>query len=418
MIHEFKYFCHNSLVISRCLLGWSIHGNINRKGKVYVNNITKSEFVKNSNCNCDENLFNLMKQYFEIDSIGLNNESENFVNNDDRALDILNKTCRYVDGSWEVGLLWRDENMEFPNGRKNALHRLNILERKLDKDEAYADKYYREMDRLIDNGFAIKVQDILGAIWYLPHFGVVNINKPGKVRLVFDAAAEVDGISFNKLLLSGPDLLKSLVGILMRFRQFKYAIKADMKDMFLKVKIRKEDQNAQRFFWRGRNRIVQPEEYVMTSMLFGATSSPCSALYVKNVNANLFSDKYPKAANSLVHNIYMDDYLDSCESIDEARERVKQVIEINKHANWDMHSWASNDQTVFNELNNLEGNNPNQTSIIEGNLEKVLGLYWINSSDNFAFKLNTLKFSNNILNCIEKPTKRQCLSIIMSIFDQ
>ena len=70
----------------------------------------------------------------------------------------------------------------------------------------------------------------------------------------------------------------------------------------------------------------------MTSMLFGATSSPCSALYVKNVNANLFSDKYPKAANSLVHNIYMVDYLDSCELIDEARERVKQVIEINKHA--------------------------------------------------------------------------------------
>ena len=54
----------------------------------------------------------------------------------------------------------------------------------------------------------------------------------------------------------------------MRFRQHKYAIIADIKDMFLKIRIREEDRDAQRFLWRGRNRSTNPEEYVMSSMLF------------------------------------------------------------------------------------------------------------------------------------------------------
>ena len=50
--------------------------------------------------------------------------------------------------------------------------------------------YTKEMNRLIDNGFAMKVDNPLqGLVWCLPHFGVQNAKKPGKVRLVFDAAA-------------------------------------------------------------------------------------------------------------------------------------------------------------------------------------------------------------------------------------
>lgn len=38
--------------------------------------------------------------------------------------------------------------------------------------------------------------------------------KPGKIRVVFDPAVETDGVSLNKLLLSGPDLMNSLLGVL------------------------------------------------------------------------------------------------------------------------------------------------------------------------------------------------------------
>lgn len=103
------------------------------------------------------------------------------------------------------------------------------------------------MDRLIENGFAKKLINETNncRIRNSLHFGVLNINKPGKVRLVFDAAATTANISLNKLLLAGPNFLNLLSRVLMRFRQFAVAIEADIRDMFLKIKINRIDRNAQ-----------------------------------------------------------------------------------------------------------------------------------------------------------------------------
>ena len=64
--------------------------------------------------------------------------------------------------------------------------------------------------------------------WYLPHFGVTNVNKPGKVRIVFNAAAECEGTSLNKNLLQKSDQTNSLVGVLLRFR-CSIRLKLDLK---------------------------------------------------------------------------------------------------------------------------------------------------------------------------------------------
>ena len=46
--------------------------------------------------------------------------------------------------------------------------------------------------------------------WFLPRHSVTNINKPGKVRCVTNAASMFKGRSLNNDLLKGPDLLTSL----------------------------------------------------------------------------------------------------------------------------------------------------------------------------------------------------------------
>ena len=129
-------------------------------------------------------------------------------------------------------------------------------------------------------------------IWYLPHHTVQNPNKPGKIRRVANAASKYRGQSLNSNLLTGPDLLNSLLGILLRFRENPVAILADIESMFMQIVVKQEDQSAFRFLWSKNNLIMQ---YQFTRLIFGATCSPSMAIFVLNQCAKNNAENFPKA---------------------------------------------------------------------------------------------------------------------------
>lgn len=86
-----------------------------------------------------------------------------------------------------------------------------------------------------------------GKTWYLPHHGVFNPNKPGKIHIAFDCGAEFQGRSLNKDLLSGPDLTNQIVGVLTRFREEEIGIMADIQSMYYQVFIPKDQRSFTRF---------------------------------------------------------------------------------------------------------------------------------------------------------------------------
>ncbi len=56
--------------------------------------------------------------------------------------------------------------------------------------------------------------------WYLPIFGVYHPQKPGQIRVMSSTPVRKHrGVSLNDVLLSGPDLNNSLLGVLLRFRR-------------------------------------------------------------------------------------------------------------------------------------------------------------------------------------------------------
>ena len=63
----------------------------------------------------------------------------------------------------------------------------------------------------------LKMKITKNVINYLPQHRVININKPGKVRVVFDSGATYNLTSLNESPLKGPDLLNSLIGVLTCF---------------------------------------------------------------------------------------------------------------------------------------------------------------------------------------------------------
>lgn len=105
------------------------------------------------------------------------------------------------------------------------------------------------MNEHISKGFTQTLSPEEAAIetsytWYLPHHLVINPNKPAKLRIVFDAAAEFETTSLNKKFIQGPDMTKSMVGVLLRFRHGEVGLAADVKVIFHQVRVWKQDQDA------------------------------------------------------------------------------------------------------------------------------------------------------------------------------
>lgn len=416
-----------SVGILRSALGWVIQGlttaKTKHRRKIY--SVRKNQGAGGKGRRCvarksdkDYALDDLMREYFEIESVGIYDQREQ-KSEHERTIEILKNTTRRVKNGWETGLLWKNDFSPNVNSFDTARKRLFSLERKLDNDPEYAKIFYREIQRFIDLGYAkeVDVSVVRSRSFYLPVFGVVNENKPGRIRPVHDAAAKTAGVSLNDQLEAGPDLLQYLPGVLLRFRQFAYGIKGDISDMFLRIKIREEDRGSQRFLWRGADRDVNPRIYEMTCLIFGAKSSPCSANYVKNENARGFADAKPHASQSIIRNSYMDDQLDSTKTEQQAIALIKDVIAINSQANFEMHGWASNSKNVLKTVSRAEQNSGREMRLCDKNGGKVLGLYWDTGSDDLKFNCGLEKIPAEILNGVVKPKKREFLRFSMSVFD-
>lgn len=122
----------------------------------------------------------------------------------------------------------------------------------MNKDPVLAEALNQKIQEHVNKGYIRKlssdeVHEQHARIWYLPIFPVTNPNKPGKIRLVWDAASTTHGVSLNSVLLKGPDHLTSLLSVLIRFREYRVAVCGDIREMFHQVQMRKDDNNADAF---------------------------------------------------------------------------------------------------------------------------------------------------------------------------
>lgn len=395
-------------------LGWVLFGSNqndhNTKEHVFVIEETMEE---------EKSIKEMMSSYFSIDSFGVKVPTEELVSKaDERALDIMSKTLKPTEKGYEIGLLWKNDIVELPNSFRTALNRFLLLEKKVDKDQSLKEWYNGKIDEYVEKGYLKKLSPQESVVetartFYLPHFVIENKNKqPPKRRMVFDAAAKINGVSLNSQLLSGPDMTESSLGIKMRFREGSIAVSGDIQEMFHQVGIRKEDRNSQRIVSR-KNSNDRLDVYEMQVMTFGATCSPACAQYVKNTNAKRFINEYPEAVEAIIRNHYVDDYLDSFNELDKATKIVLDVIKIHDQAHFKMRNFISNSKSLLKQLpeDRVSPLKEIKLDIEENVYEKVLGMYWDTVNDKYKFKV--------IIKADEwqNPTKRQLLSFVMSIYD-
>ena len=237
---------------------------------------------------------------------------------------------------------------------------------------------------------------------------MLNPNKPDKVRVVFDAAAKFHDASLNDMLLTGPDL-NSLVGVLLRFRDFPIAVCADIEAMFHQVRVTKPDTDALRFLWNVKDPLYgAPETYKMLVHIFGAKDSSCCVTYALRKTTIDFADKFNETVKtSVLRNFYADDFLKSFIDEKQALQVSTGVKDLLKLGGFRLTQFISNSQLVLNSLPQSDVSANSVDLSFENAIERTLGVKWNTITDEFTFSSITNK---------DKPhTKRGILSKVSSI---
>lgn len=143
-------------------------------------------------------------------------------------------------------------------------------------------------------------------------------------------------------------------------------------------------------------------------MKFGANCSPCIAQFIKNFNAAKFKEGYPDAFESITKFHYVDDWVQSCRTVEKAATLIQQVVDIQEHAGFRLHKWASNSKELLKEI----GKQGQNTKTISTNT-KALGINWNTTNDVYTF--NITQIIQEMLNH-KNLTKKNIASYIGRLF--
>ena len=148
LIHrDFRVGDPGDPIAVKTVLGWMLVGG----SKL----ITKNSISCNSLLNTTlESLNQNVKQFWQIDSYGTVPESQLISSNEKRSLELLEKTTKFVNGHFQVGLLWKNDFPILQNNRELAIQRFKSLEKRFSKNPEFFNMYKSQINDYITSGQA------------------------------------------------------------------------------------------------------------------------------------------------------------------------------------------------------------------------------------------------------------------------
>ncbi|XP_062541796.1 uncharacterized protein LOC134209778 [Armigeres subalbatus] len=402
-------------IAAKCRLGWAVYGASTKTlPSASVN------FHAAASPTVDDLLNEQLRDYFTMEENGTTNPGQTIESDEDkRARQLLRDTTRRTKAGFESGLLWKVDDPKFPNTYPMAIRRMKALEKKLQGNAALKQRVSEQLCDYERKGYIRKIsQSEANSIdnrktWFLL-LGIVINPKPGKVRLIWDAAAKVGTVSFNSCLLKGPDLLTPLPKVLSSSRLFPVAVSGNIREMVLQIKLQVSNKYTQMFVYRHK-----PEDpvqiYAIEVTMFGSTCSPSTAHIVKNANAQQYA---PHVSMAIIEHQYVDDYLDSFMTVDEATQVVNEVKLVHSDGGFGIRNFLSNEGEVLRRTGEIEPDSPKDFALMRAETtESVLGMKWITAEDVFTYSFAMRDDLLHILDEDHIPTKHEVLKVVMSLFD-
>lgn len=239
---------------------------------------------------------------------------------------------------------------------------------------------------------------------FFPHHPVIReSSSTTKLRGVFNASSPTStGLSYNDIQCVGPTVQDDLLSILLRFRQHKIIITADVEKMYRQILVHPDFRYLQQILYR-----FDPHDELMIFQLntvsYGTASAPFLATRcLQQLGLECLDDKIKEI---IVHDFYVDDLLSGGDTVDEVRFIKERVSFELQSACMPLRKWRSNVPELVSESKD----SPVDLNIGATASSKTLGLNWNVNLDMLNFPVEeSLKGGN---------TKRDILSIISQIFD-
>ena len=241
---------------------------------------------------------------------------------------------------------WRGNHPPLPSNEVGSLRQLGNLVRKL-RSQGTIERYDQVIQDQIEAGI---VERVSGPVtgrreFYIPHKPVLRESaETTKLRVVYDASARANSgaPSLNECLNPGPPLQNQLWNVLVRAHFHPVTIAGDIKQTFLRVRIREEDRDALRFHWLKDLNSQTVEALRFTRALFGLT---CSPFLLGGVIQHLLEscrEKYPEIVREIERSLYVDDLISGGPTQAKAETIKSASVEIFAEGTFELHKWHSN----------------------------------------------------------------------------
>ncbi|XP_046632671.1 uncharacterized protein LOC124312218 [Daphnia pulicaria] len=369
-------------IASKTAFGWIVRGVV--EGRV---NVTSVRSCKISGSASLANLATEMRRFCDTEDYGTEHQIGCVSPENKRALEIVQEKTKRLEVGYEVPIIWREGEPNLDSNRPMAENRFRSLLNRFRRQPEFERDYQAAVQKYLDQGYASRVPDPASALYFLAHHGVY---KGTKLRVVYDAAAAFKGKCLNDAIISGPALQPSLAAVIIRFREGEIAWASDIEAMFSRFRLSSEDRNYFCFLWQEKD-AAELIVCRMDRLPFGVNCSPFVAIYT--VRRILEDAGVPESVIQAVkERMYVDDYLGSAPSVNEAVEEAVTVKDALANSDLNLQSWISNSIDFLRAVSRTE---PEPDSIsahpLTGeNTEKVLGIVWDPKADLLGFKVDKM----------------------------
>ena len=246
--------------------------------------------------------------------------SKNFSIKEERELNLIEAGLEHKGDHFVATYPWEKDPNLLPNNKMIAHKMLENTERRLIKHPEYGKMYCDQIQDMIKRNVARKLSEeelkaYRGPKFYPSHHAVLKLeSKSSPCRIVFNSSARMYGHVINDYWAKGPNLLNNLLGVLVRFREGKFAMTGDIRKMYHAIKLSEVDQHTHRFLWRELDVTRSPDTYIMTSVSFGDKPAGNIAISALKKTAEMGKHEYPIASKVVINNIYVDDIITSFDS--------------------------------------------------------------------------------------------------------